>query len=172
MARALSVVFNHGRDDEVAELRRRIAQLEDERGAACWETICQAGISLRASEATTRSLIEVFIHRERWGVAPGVQYNDGLSVPPGPLNFRADRYGDFLHLESVLIGYISDDFRTGNWRSLPEYMQLVHESGFFRRRPGGLFERFPLTASMRMYHVFNSRVSDSGSDSDGSDSDA
>jgi hypothetical protein len=170
MARAaLSVVFSHGRDDELAGLRRRVAQLEEERGAACWATLCQAGLSFRASDSMTRSLIKVFISTERWGVAPGVQYADGLSVPPGPLNFAADRYGDFLHLESVLVGYITADFQTGNWRSLPEYMQLVQESGFFRRRPGGLFERFPVTAPPRMYHVFNSDLESEGSDSEGSD---
>ena len=164
MARALSIVFNHGRDDEVAELRRHIVQLEDERGAACWQTLCHAGISLRASEATIRSLIKVFIHRERWGVAPGVQYTDGTPVPPGPFNLASNRYGDFLHLESVLIGYMEDDFLTGNWRP-SEYLQLVQESGFFRLRPGGLFERFHVTAVPREYDEFYDIASDSDSES-------
>ena len=160
MARAaLSVVFNQGRDDEVAELRRRLAQLEQDaagesarRMADCWETLCQAGISLQGAQV--RSLVERFIERTRWGVAPGVQYADGTPVPPGPFNLASNRNGDFLHLESVLIGYMEDDFLTGNWRPLPEYLQLVQESGFFRLRPGGLFERFHVTAAPRLYDEF------------------
>ena len=174
MARAaLSVVFDQGRDAEIAELRRRLAQLEQDAAgeyerslARTWEALCQAGISLRGGQV--RWLVAAFIGRTCWGVAPGVQYADGTPVPPGPFNFASDDHGDFLHLESVLLGYMEDDFLAGNWRSLPEYLQLVQESGLFRLRPGGLFERFHVTAPPRLYDVFN----DSDSESEGSDSEA
>ena len=149
MARAsLSVVFDQGRDYEVTELRRRIAQLErvaageyERRMADSWETLCRAGIRLRGVQV--RALVEDFFERTRWGVAHGVQYADGTPVPPGPFNFAPNRNGEFLHLESVLIGYIENDFQTHNWRPLPEYLQLVQESGFFRLRTGGALRALP-----------------------------
>ena len=106
MARAaLSVVFNQGRDDEVAELRRRLAQLEQDAAgeserslARSWEALCQAGISLQVQGAQVRSLVERFIGRTRWGVAPGVQYADGTPVPPGPFNFQSNDPVSYTHL--------------------------------------------------------------------------
>jgi hypothetical protein len=164
MARAaLSLVFAQGRDAEIAELRRRISQLEQDaagESARTWEALCQAGISLRGGHV--RGLVAVFIYGTRWGVAPGVQYADGSPIPPGPFNFASNVHGDFLHLETVLLNYMEDDFLTGNWRSLPEYLQLLAESGLFRMRPG-LFQRFPMTALPREYDDFHSDESEAES---------
>ena len=94
-------------------------------------------------------------------MAPGVQYADGTPVPLGPFNLASNRNSDFLHLESVLIGYMEHDFQARNWRPLPEHLQLVQESGFFRLRPGGLFERFHVTAAPRLHDEFYDSESES-----------
>ena len=79
MARAaLSVVFQQGRDDELAELRRRVAEVAAERSATRWATLCRAGLRLCAGrdlfqcEIAVRNLVADFIVEEKWCVAEGV----------------------------------------------------------------------------------------------------
>ena len=159
MARAaLSVVFDHGRDQELSDLRRRVAQLErnaageyQRRLADSWEALCRAGIRLQGD---VRALMEDFIERTRWGVADGVQYADGTPVPPGPFNFGADGNGAYLHLESVLLDYIEGDFEERRWRPFTDYLQMMEDSELFMPRPGGLFDRFHVTALPRCWEEF------------------
>ena len=159
MARAaLSVVYAHERDEEMADLRRRVVQLERhadgeyERSLAdSWKALCRAGIRLRGD---VRALIEDFVERTRWGVADGVQYADGTPVPPGPFNFGANGNGEYLHMESVLLDYIEDDFEERRWRPFTDYLQMVEDSELFMPRPGGLFDRFHVTALPRCWEEF------------------
>ena len=155
---ALSVVFNQGRDEEMAELRRRVAHLErraageDQRRLEdAWETLCRAGIRLQGD---VRALVQDFIERMGWGVADGVQYADGAPVPPGPFNFGANGNGEYLHLESVLLDYIEDDFQERKWRPFQDYVQMLADSELLAPHPGALFKRFHVTALPRCYEEF------------------
>ena len=61
---ALAVVFNQGRDEELAALRARVADLTAER----WDILCRAGVRLCAGVADqriVRCLVADFVMQEK-----------------------------------------------------------------------------------------------------------
>ena len=182
---ALSIIFNQGRDDEVAELPRRLAQRDQEvaelrrrqemlerltadqyhqRLGDTWESLCQAGIRLRRMQV--RALVERFIARSRWGVAYGVRDANGTPVTPGPFNFAPNQRGEHLHLETVLLGFMQSDFQAHMWRPLMEYLQLLRESGLLQPRAEGHFERFHVTRLPRLHNEYYESDSEDEFESD------
>ena len=170
---ALSVIYDHGRDEEVRELRLLLAQhnreLTDlrerqemlerlavtnnrERAEACWETLCQAGIRMDGRDI--RPLVETYITRSCWGIAEGVLDANGSRVVPGPFNFAPNEHAEFLLPETTLIRLLQDDFRARNWRPLTGCLQLLSESGIFQPREGGHFQQFHLTQLSRLYENY------------------
>ena len=166
---ALSVVYDHSRDDEIRELRRlllqrnqEIATLRERQGIleqlaagyrrermeARWEALCEAGIRMGGFD--TRHLVETHFARTCWGIAEGVYDAHGVLVAPGPFNFAPNEQATFLLPEATLIRIIQDDFHNRNWRPLSQYLQQLSESGIFRPREGGHFQQFHLTRMPRL----------------------
>ena len=185
---ALSVIYDHGRDDEVRELRALLAQRNQEiadlrarqemlerltvtnnleRAEANWEMLCQAGIRMGGRDI--RPLVETHITRSCWGIAEGVLDANGSRVVPGRFNFAPNEHAEFLLPETTLIRLLQDDFQTRNWRPLTEYLQLLSESGIFQPREGGHFQRYHLTRLPRLYEEYFDTDDEDLSDDDMSD---
>ena len=182
---AISVLYDHGRDDEVRELRLLLAQRNQEladlrerqemlerlaatnnreRAEACWETLCQAGIRMGGRDI--RPLVETYITRSCWGIAEGVYDVNGSRIVPGPFNFAPNEHAEFLLPETTLIRIIQDDFQARNWRPLTEYLQLLSASGIFQPREVH-FQRYHLTRIPRLFEEYFD--TDDEALSDGSD---
>ena len=170
---ALAVVYDHGRDDELRELRRllvqrnqEIADLRDrqrmleqlvatstrERDEACWEALCQAGIRMGGFDV--RHLVELYITRSHWGIVEGVYAANGSRVVPGPFNFAPNVNAEFLVPETTLIRLLQNDFQNRTWRPLPQYLQMLSESGIFQPREGGHFQRHFLAITPRLFEEY------------------
>ena len=132
---ALAVVFNQGRDEELAALRARVAELTAER----WDVLCRAGVrlcELGADESIIRCLVADFIMQEGWCLAEGV--TGRFDASPGRLNFNANSRGMPLHIESLLVNRLTGDLRQGVWHGLSHYFRLIERCGLYS--PGeGLF---------------------------------
>lgn len=183
---ALSVAYDHGRDEELRELRlllaernREIAELRDrqrmleqrvltnerEREASRWEALCQAGIRMRGFDV--RHLVDLWITRSCWGITEGVLAANGSHVVPGPFNFAPNEHAVFLLPETTLIRILQDDFHARNWRPFEQYLTLLSESGIFQPREGGHFRRFDMLTMPRLFEEYFD--SDDESLSEGSD---
>ena len=170
---ALSVVYDHGRDDEVRELRRLLVQRNEqiadmrarmevldqlaatnyrERMEARWESLCEAGIRMGGFD--TRHLVENHFERSRWGIAAGVYDVHGVLMTPGPFNFAPNERAEFLLPESTLIRLIADDFHARRWRPLLGYLELLSQSGIFQPREGGYFQQYHVTHLPRLYEDY------------------
>ena len=170
---ALSTLYDHGRGDEVRELRLLLAQRNEqiadmrvrmemldqlaatnyrERLEARWESLCEAGISMGGFDI--RHLVEKHFERSRWGIAEGVYDAHGVLMAPGPFNFAPNERLEFLLPETTLIRLIQDDFQARIWRPLLEYLQLLSESGIFQPREGGYFQRYHVTRLPRLYEEY------------------
>ena len=148
MARAaLSVVYAHERDGELAELRRRVGEVAAERSAARWATLCRAGVRLCAnldmfhSEITVRRLVADYIAEEKWCVAEGVvSEGDRFNPAPGRLNFNVNVHDVPLHIEGLLVNHIAGDFMDGEWHPLQHYLKLTAECGVYRPSEGLFYQ--------------------------------
>ena len=187
---ALAVVYDHGRDDELRELRRllllrnqeiadlrqnqamleqRAANTLNQREEAAWEALCQAGIRMGGRDI--RQLVEIHITRSCWGITEGVIDANNARVAPGPFNFAPNERGEWLLPELTLLTILSDDFRTRNWSPFPQYLRLLSESGIFQPREGGHFRRFHMMEMPRLFDNYYETDDEGLSDglSDGSD---
>ena len=136
MARAaLSVVFNQGRDEELAALRARIAELTAERSATRWAALCRAGVKLCADldhirgQSAVRCLIADFVVEEGWCVAEGV--TGRFYCPAGRLNFNVNSHGMPLHIESLLVNKLAGDLHMGRWHPLQHYLDYIAGCGIY-----------------------------------------
>ena len=109
MARAaLSVVYSQGRDDELAALRARIAEMQRQQEDLLWMDRLNQVIVDRNRWAFYGSVLDKVyeilvypIEQERWGVRPGVTV---AGIPQQPGLFLFDRYEPhMLHIEFTLI---------------------------------------------------------------------
>ena len=95
MARAaLSVVFSHGRDEEVTALRARIAEMQRQQEGLIWMDRLNQVIVDRNRWAfygsVTDKVYEILVYpieQERWGVRPGVRAG-GIRHQPGLFLFN------------------------------------------------------------------------------------
>ena len=148
MARAaLAVVFNQDRDDELAALRARVAELTAERSATRWATLCRAGVRLCAGldlfhcEIAVRHLVADFIVEEKWCVAEGViAEGDRFNPAPGRLNFNVNSHGVPLHIEGLLVNRLAGDLMDGEWHPLQHYLRLTAECGVYRPSEGLFYQ--------------------------------
>ena len=109
MARAaLSVVYSQGRDDELAALRARIAEMQRQQEDLLWMDRLNQVIVDRNRWACYGSVpdkvYEILVYpieQERWGVRPGVTV---AGIPQQPGLFLFNRYEPHeLHIEFTLI---------------------------------------------------------------------
>ena len=143
MARAaLSIVFSQGRDDELAALRARVAELERSLEHICWfDRMRQAVSECEGSnnyEFVLNKVCELFtwpIEQQRWGV------REGLAVAPGLLNFHD---GDALErtVMTLLVAAVVND----EVRPIEYYMRQVEQELSF---PRGSLVRLPADAEFR-----------------------
>jgi hypothetical protein len=167
MARAaLSVVFNQGRDEELAALRARVAELTAERSATRWAALCRAGVHLCAGldhirgQFAVRCLIADFVVEEGWCVAEGV--TGRFYCPAGRLNFNMDAEGRLMHIESLLVNKVAVDLLHGRWHPLQHYLDYIAGCGIYS---AGLF--YQGSAPPRAAEEYNRWVHESeGSDSE------
>ena len=139
MARAaLSVVFNQGRDEELAALRVRVAELTAERSAEHWNNLCRAGVRLGGCQDVVRCLVADFVMQEGWCVAEGV--TGRFNTAPGRLNFNVNSHGRSLHIESLLVNRLMRDLRDGVWHPLRHYLRLIEECGIYSPSEGLFYQ--------------------------------
>ena len=159
MARAaLSVVFNQGRDEELAALRARVAELTAERSAERWNTLCRAGVGLCTGldlfhcEIAVRCLVADFIMEEQWCVAEGV--TGRFNPAPGRLNFNVNSHGMPLHIESLLVNKLTGDLLYGRWHPLQHYLRLIAECGIYSPSEGLFYQGSAPPRAAEEYNVW------------------
>ena len=144
MARAaLSIVFSQGRDDELAALHARVAELERSLEYICWfDRMRQAVSECEGSnnyEFMLNKVCELFtwpIEQQRWGVREGV-----AGVAPGLMNFHRGYALERTVMALIVIAVENDEVRP------VEYcMRQVEES---LSLPRGSLVRLPADAEFR-----------------------
>jgi hypothetical protein len=148
MARpALSVVYAHERDDEVAALRARVAQLERSMEDICWFDRlrqCQQECELQTRAFVLTKVSEFLIwtiEQQRWGVRERVVSPLG-EVAPGLLNFDYE-----YELENALVSLLADAVQDDDDLRPIEY--FMHELEDDLSLPRGSFARLPAGAVFR-----------------------
>ena len=110
MARAaLSVVYSHGRDDEMSTLRARVAELERSREDLCWFDRLQQ-VKFECDHVTSYDCVmdHVYdllvwpIEQQRWGLREYV-FADGVGYAPGRLSFNRDEHEFGYDLEHTVM---------------------------------------------------------------------
>ena len=128
MARAaLSVVYAHERDDELAALHARVAELERSIEYICWfdrmrQAVCECEGS-NNYEFMLNKVCELLtwpIEQQRWGVREGVA--PGL-VAPGLLNFHRE-----YALERTVMELLVDAVRTNDLRPVEYSMRPAEDA--------------------------------------------
>ena len=144
MARAaLSIVFSQGRDDELAALRARVAELERSLESICWfdrmrQAVCECEGS-NNYEFVLDKVRELFtwpIEQQHWGVREGV-----TGVTPGLLNFH-----DGGALERTVMTLLVAAVENDEVRPVEYYMRQVEEE---LSLPRGSLVRLPADAEFR-----------------------
>ena len=145
MARAaLSIVFSQGRDDELAALHARVAELERSLEYICWfDRMRQAVSECEGSnndEFMLNKVCELFtwpIEQQRWGVREGV-----AAAPPGLLNFHRG-YAVERTVMTLLVAAVVNEEEV---RPVEYYMRQVEEE---LSLPRGSLVRLPADAEFR-----------------------
>ena len=143
MARAaLSIVFSQGRDDELAGLRARVAELERSLEYICWfdrmrqaVSECEGSNNYEFVLDKVRELFTWPIEQQHWGV------REGAGVAPGLLNFHD---GDAL--ERTVMALIVIAVENDEMRPVEYFMRQVEES---LSLPRGSLVRLPADAEFR-----------------------
>ena len=143
MARAaLSIVFSQGRDDELAALRARVAELERSLEHICWfDRMRQAVSECEGSnnyEFVLNKVCELFtwpIEQQRWGV------REGVAAAPGLLNFHRGYAVERTVMALIVIAVENDEMRPVEY-----FMRQVEES---LSLPRGSLVRLPADAEFR-----------------------
>ena len=141
MARAaLSVVYAHERDDELAALHARVAELERSIEYICWfdrmrQAVCECEDSNNYLFMINkvRELLVWPIEQQHWGVREG--------VAPGLLNFHREHALERFVMELLVSAVQNDDLRPVEY-----YMRRAEDA---LSLPRGLLARLPADAEFR-----------------------
>ena len=154
MARAaLSVVFSQGRDDELAALRARVAELERSREDLCWQDrvqqvkhVCEHITNRESILDHVYELLAWPIEQQRWGIREDVVAMDGIGYESGRLSFN--RYEDDFgyDLERTVMEVLADAVMNGSLQSVKRYMRDVEAE---LSLPPGSLARLPADADFR-----------------------
>ena len=153
MARAaLSVVYSHGRDDEMSALRARVAELERSRDELCWFDRLQQ-VKFECDHVTSYECVldHVYdlliwpIEQQRWGLREYV-FADGLGYDPGRLSFNRDEHDFGYDLEHTVMVLLADAVQNDGLESIECYMREAEEDLCL---PRGSLARLPADAEFR-----------------------
>ena len=153
MARAaLSVVYSQGRDDELAALRARVAELERFREDLCWldrlqqcKFECDYATSYESILDMVYDLLAWPIEKQRWGLREYV-FADGLVYAPGRLSFNRDEHDVGYDLERTVMVLLADAVQNDGLESIEYYMREAEED---LGLPRGSLVRLPADAEFR-----------------------
>ena len=152
MARAaLSVVFSQGRDDELAALRARVAELERSREDLCWldrvqqvKDVCEHITNHESILDHVYELLVWPIEQQRWGIREYVVAMDDIGYDPGRLSFNRDEHDFGYDLERTVIELLAESVHAV--QSIEHYMRAVE---YELSLPGGSLVRLPADADFR-----------------------
>ena len=162
---APSVVFSQGRDDELAALRARVAELERSREDLCWwdrvrqvEEFCQYTNDHEYALDRIFDLLTWPIEEQRWGIREGVVTVDvgdsddeagevpaGVALQPRRLRFSR-RGGDRHHFERNLMDSLACALRFHAIQTIEWHSRRVES---VLRLPRGSCVRLPADAEFR-----------------------
>ena len=134
MARAaLSVVFSQGRDDELAALRARVAELEHSREELCWldrvqqvKDVCEHIANHESILDHVYELLAWPIQQQRWGLHEEVVSMDGIGYESGCLIFDRYEHGSAGEdLEFTVMEVLADAVMNKSPQSINRYMRDV-----------------------------------------------
>ena len=133
MARAaLSVVFSQGRDDELAALRARVAELERSREELCWldrvqqvKDVCEHVTNHESILDHVYELLAWPIQQQRWGLREEVVSMDGIEYVSGCLIFNRYEHDDSDALEFTVMEVLADAVMSNPPQSINRYMRDV-----------------------------------------------
>ena len=153
MARAaLSVVYSQGRDDELAALRARVAELERSREDLCWfdrlqqvKFECDYVTSYECVMDHVYDLLVWPIEQQRWGLREYV-VADGVGYAPGRLSFNRDEHDVGYDLEHTVMVLLADAVQNDGLESIEYYMREAEED---LGLPRGSLVRLPADAEFR-----------------------
>ena len=133
MARAaLSVVFSQGRDDELAALRARVAELERSREELCWldrvqqvKDVCEHITNHESILDHVYELLAWPIVQQRWGLREEVVSMDGIEYVSGCLIFNRYEHDSADALEFTVMEVLADAVMSNPPQSINRYMRDV-----------------------------------------------
>ena len=133
MARAaLSVVFSQGRDDELAALRARVAELERSREELCWldrvqqvKDVCEHITNHESILDHVYELLAWPIQQQRWGLREEVVSMDGIEYVSGCLIFNRYEHDSADELEFTVMEVLADAVMSNPPQSINRYMRDV-----------------------------------------------
>ena len=133
MARAaLSVVFSQGRDDELAALRARVAELERSREELCWldrvqqvKDVCEHITNHQSILDHVYELLAWPIQQQRWGMREEVVSMDGIGYESGCLIFNRYEHDSGDDLERTVMEVLADAVMNKSPQSIKRYMRDV-----------------------------------------------
>ena len=133
MARAaLSVVFSQGRDDELAALRARVAELERSREELCWldrvqqvKDVCEHITNHESILDHVYELLAWPIQQQRWGLREEVVSMDGIEYVSGCLIFNRYEHDSADKLEFTVMDVFADAVMSNPPQSIDRYMRDV-----------------------------------------------
>ena len=133
MARAaLSVVFSQGRDDELAALRARVAELERSREDLCWQDrvqrvkdVCEHITNRESILDHVYELLAWPIQQQHWGIREDVVAMDGIGYESGRLNFNRDEHDFGYALERTVMEVLAGAAMDESTQSIERYMRDV-----------------------------------------------
>ena len=132
MARAaLSVVFSQGRDDELAALRARVAELERSREELCWldrvqqvKDVCEHITNHESILDHVYELLAWPIVQQRWGLREEVVSMDEIEYESGCLIFNRYEHDSYA-LEFTVMEVLADAVMNNPPQSINRYMRDV-----------------------------------------------
>ena len=133
MARAaLSVVFSQGRDDELAALRARVAELERSREEVCWldrvqqvKDVCEHFTNHESILDHVYELLAWPIQQQRWGMREEVVSMDGIEYESGCLICNRYEHDSGDDLERTVMEVLADAVMNKSPQSMKRYMRDV-----------------------------------------------
>ena len=151
MARAaLSVVFSQGRDDELAALRARVAELERSREELCWldrvqqvKDVCEHITSRESILDHVYGLLAWPVQQQRWGIREEVVSMDGIGYESGCLIFNRYEHDSADKLEFTVMEVLADAVMNDSPQSIERYMRDVEAE---LSLPPGSLVRLPADA--------------------------
>ena len=154
MARAaLPVVVSQDRDDELAALHARVAELERSREDLCWQDRAQQVEHVCEHIANRESILDhVYellawpMQQQRWGIREDVVAMDGIGYESGRLSFNRYEHDFGYDLERTVMEVLADAVMNESLQSVKRYMRDVEAE---LSLPPGSLERLPADADFR-----------------------